>query len=168
MNHAGSSEVRTNRQMHRNIREDRIYIDGNTARKLQTVPINRNKKQNDKIKRQQVKRHVKTAPMNFGYIFFMMIAMLVVCVVLIGYVELQADITNKINRISQLESQLNDLKLDNDETYTKIMSSVDLEEIKRIAINELGMKYAKEGQVITYSGEGSDYVRQYKEIPNGN
>lgn len=168
MNHAGSSEVRTNRQMHRNIREDRIYIDGNTARKLQTVPMNRNRKQNDEIKRQQVRRRVKTAPMNFGYIFFMMIAMLVVCVVLIGYVELQADITNKINHISQLESQLNDLRLENDETYTKIMSSVDLEEIKRIAINELGMKYAKEGQVITYSGEGSDYVRQYKEIPNGN
>ena len=166
MNHAGSSEVRTNRQMHRNIREDRIYIDGNTARKLQTVPVNRKRKQNDEIKRQQVRRRVKSSPMNFGYIFFMMIAMLVVCVVLIGYVELQADITNKINRISQLESQLNDLKLDNDETYTKIMSSVDLEEVKRIAINELGMKYAKEGQVITYSGEGSDYVRQYKEIPS--
>lgn len=166
MNHAGSSEVRTNRQMHRNIREDRIYIDGNTARKLQTVPVNRNRKQNDEIKRQQVRKQVKTSPMNFGYIFFMMIAMLVVCVVLIGYVELQADITNKINRISRLESQLNDLRLENDETYTKIMSGVDLEEIKRIAINELGMKYAKEGQVITYSGEGSDYVRQYKEIPD--
>ena len=58
------------------------------------------------------------------------------------------------------------MKLENDETYTKIMSSVDLEEIKRIAINELGMKYAKEGQVITYSGEGSDYVRQYDDIPD--
>ena len=50
-------------------------------------------------------------------------------------------------------------------TYTKIMSNVDLDEIKRIAIGELGMKYAKEGQVITYSGEGSDYVRQYGDIP---
>lgn len=166
MNHADLSEGHTNRQMHRNIREDRIYIDGNTARKLQTVPDNRKRKQKDEIKRQQVRRRVKSSPMNLGYIFFMMIAMLVVCVVLIGYVELQADITNKINHISQLESQLNDLKLDNDETYTKIMSSVDLEEVKRIAINELGMKYAKDGQVITYSGEGSDYVRQYKEIPS--
>lgn len=166
MNHAGSSEVHTNRTMHRNIREDRIYIDGNTARKLQTVPVRRDRKQNDEIKRQQVRRRVKSSPMNFGYIFFMMIAMLVVCVVLIGYVELQADITNRINHISQLERQLNELRLENDETYTKIMSGVDLEEIKRIAINELGMKYAKEGQVITYSGAGSDYVRQYKEIPD--
>lgn len=165
MNHAGSSEVLTNRQMHRNIREDRIYIDGNTARKLQSIPVNRNRMQNDQIRRQQVKRQHRVAPMNLGYIFFMMLATLVVCVVLIGYVELQADITNRINHISKLESQLNDLKLANDEEYTKIMSSVDLEEIKRIAIEELGMKYAKDGQVITYSGEGNDYVRQYKEIP---
>ena len=165
MNHAGSSDVRTNRQMHRNIREDRIYIDGNTARKLQSVPVNRNRTQDDQIRRQQVKRQHRVAPMNLGYVFFMMLATLVVCVVLIGYVELQADITNRINHISKLESQLNDLKLANDEEYTKIMSSVDLEEIKRIAIEELGMKYAKDGQVITYSGEGNDYVRQYKEIP---
>lgn len=165
MNHAGSSEVRTNRQMHRNIREDRIYIDGNTARKLQSIPVDRNRTQNDQIRRQQVKRQHRVAPMNLGYVFFMMLATLVVCVVLIGYVELQADITNRINHISKLESQLNDLKLANDEEYTKIMSSVDLEEIKRIAIEELGMKYAKDGQVITYSGEGNDYVRQYKEIP---
>lgn len=166
MNHAGSSQMRTNTQMHRNIREDRIYIDGNTARKLQTVPIRREKKQPDQVRRQQEKRRAKVSPMNFGYILFMMIAMLVVCVVLIGYVELQADITNRMNHISQLESQLNNLRLANDEKYTKIMSDVDLEEIKRIAINELGMKYAKDGQVITYSGEGSDYVRQYKEIPD--
>lgn len=168
MNHAGSSRERTNIPMHRNIREDRIYIDGNTARKLQTVPVNRKRKQETRVERQQVKRQVKSSPMNFGYVFFMMVAMLVVCVVLIGYVELQADITNRINNISKLESQLNNLKLSNDEEYTKIMSNVDLEEIKRIAINELGMKYAKEGQVVTYSGEGNDYVRQYKEIPGGN
>ena len=133
MKHAGSLEVHTNRTMHRNIREDRIYIDGNTARKLQTVPTRRNTKQNDAIKRQQVRRRIKLSPMNFGYIFFMMVAMLVVCVVLIGYVELQADITNRINQISKLERQLNDLRLENDEIYTKIMSEVDLEEIKQIA-----------------------------------
>lgn len=109
---------------------------------------------------------MKVAPMNLGYVSFMVAALLVVCIVLIGYINLQSDITNRITHISEMESELNDLKLANDETYTKIMSSVDLEEIKRIAINELGMRYAGEGQVITYSGEGSDYVRQYDEIPD--
>jgi len=27
------------------------------------------------------------------------------------------------------------------------------------------MKYAKEGQVVQYTGEGNDYVRQYSDIP---
>ena len=38
--------------------------------------------------------------------------------------------------------------------------------VRSIAINELGMKYAKEGQVVTYSSEGNDFVRQYSDIPN--
>ena len=49
------------------------------------------------------------------------------------------------------------------------MSSLDLEEIKRIAIGEYGMTYATEGQIITYSdGGGNDYVRQLAPIPDGN
>ena len=95
---------------------------------------------------------MKVSPMNLGYISFMIASVLVVCVVLMGYINLQSDITNRVTHISKMESELNNLKLANDETYTKIMSNVDLDEIKRIAIGELGMKYAKEGQVITYSG----------------
>ena len=58
------------------------------------------------------------------------------------------------------------LKLENDENYSRIDSSINLEEVKRIAIQELGMRYAEEGQIVTFSGEGSDYVRQTGEIPD--
>lgn len=71
-----------------------------------------------------------------------------------------------MEHISRLESELNELKLSNDEEYSRITSSVDLEEIRRIAIGELGMRYAKEGQIIGYSTEGSDYVRQFSDIPD--
>ena len=40
-----------------------------------------------------------------------------------------------------------------------------LEEVKRIAIEELGMKYAEEGQVIKVEGAKGDYVRQYTDMP---
>lgn len=81
------------------------------------------------------------------------------------YIGLQSDITNSIKNISRLESQLNALKLDNDEEYSRITSSVDLEEVKRIAIQELGMKYAEEGQIVIVEGGGSDYMRQMADIP---
>ena len=108
---------------------------------------------------------IKAVPMNKGYIAVAAAAFVIVCSVLMFYVNLQSNITNHIATISKLESQLYEMKLANDETYTKIMSSIDLEEIKRIAVNELGMKYAKEGQVVEYTGEGNDYVRQYGALP---
>lgn len=169
----GSSRVSTNRQ------RARYYVEGSAARQI--MPRQLKPREDKYTRRQQTARNhertlqtgrvlqrrqvVKAAPMNMGYIAVMAAAFLIVCGVLMSYIKLQSDITNHVKNISTLESRLNELKLANDETYTKIMSSVDLEEVKRIAVNELGMKYAKEGQVVQYTGEGNDYVRQYSDIP---
>ena len=166
MKNVGSSRTLTNRQKSRETRE-KIYIDGNTARRLQAqeLPQLEEEWQQRKEKRARRKKKPQRSPMNVGYLVVMIASMVIVCGILISYVNLQADISNRIKHIASLESELNDLRLSNDEIYTKIMTQVDLEEIKRIAIQELGMKYAKEGQVVTYTGEGSDYVTQYSEIP---
>lgn len=111
------------------------------------------------------KNREKAHHMSFGYVLFLAAALMAAGVILTGYIGLQADITGSIKHISSLESQLNSLKLQNDENYSRITSNIDLEEVKRIAIQELGMKYAEEGQIITFSGEGSDYVRQVGDIP---
>lgn len=111
------------------------------------------------------KVHAKNAPINFGYVFVMIVAIVLMCGTLIMYVNMQADIINRVNNIASMEKELNTLRLANDETYTKIVSGVDLEKIKYIAITELGMTYAGEGQVITYSGNESDYCIQYSNIP---
>lgn len=103
--------------------------------------------------------------MSFGYVLFLSAALVAAGMILTGYIGLQSDITNSIKNISRLESRLNTMKLDNDEEYSRITSSVDLEEVKRIAIQELGMRYAQEGQIITFSGKGSDYMRQVADIP---
>ena len=91
--------------------------------------------------------------------------MVLTSLVLIGYIRIQADNVAMVENISSLESQLNQLKLENDEEYSRIMSSVDLDEVKRIAIEELGMQYAQEGQVINVEDTKNDYVRQYQEMP---
>lgn len=148
-----------------NTNQNNLYIEGSAVRKPQTMSATR--KYDEPVYQTWTvrKTKVKAVPMNKGYIGVAFAAFVIVCCVLMAYVNLQSDITNHITTISKLESQLNEMKLANDETYTKIMSSVDLEEIKRIAVNELGMKYAKEGQVVEYTGEGNDYVRQYGALP---
>ena len=102
--------------------------------------------------------------MNLGYLLFLVTALASAAFVLLGYLKLQSEYTLTVKHIASLESELNNLKLSNEEEYNRAISSVDLEEIRRVAIGELGMRYAKEGQIINVTGEGSDYVRQLAEI----
>ena len=111
------------------------------------------------------KNREKAVQMNFGYVVFLVGALALTAVVLIRYINLQSDITNSVKRVSRMESELHALRQDNDEYENRINSSVDLEEVKRIAICELGMKYASEGQIIRVAGGGDDYARKYAEIP---
>ena len=101
---------------------------------------------------------------SIGYVLFIATALVITAFVLVGYISLRADVTNRLEHISKLETQLNELKLENDATYSRINSNMDLEGIREAAINELGMTYAKEGQVETFTSENGDYVRQLKQI----
>lgn len=97
---------------------------------------------------------------------FLTVAIIMFAVSLTYYLVLRADITEASKTIGRQENVLYELKLDNDENYSRITSNIDLEEVRRIAIQELGMKYAEEGQIITYNGDGADYVRQTGKIPD--
>ena len=55
--------------------------------------------------------------------------------------------------------------MENDAAYEKAAASVDLDEVKNIAIKKFGMIYANQGQIITYDVQDSDYVRQYDDVP---
>lgn len=140
------------------------YVQGNVVRRLDvTREIERQPQK--KISNTTRKNREKAKHMNAGYVVFLCTMLVATGLILIRYIGLQSDITNSVQHISALESQLNELKLKNDEDYSRITSSVDLEEIKRIAIQELGMQYAEEGQIVTFSSENSDYVKQMADIP---
>lgn len=142
-----------------------VYVQGNTARRLQAVPdIQRTPEK--KVSNRTRRNREKALHMNIGSVLFMAVAMIVAGFILTWYLTLQSDITNSIKNISRLESELNYLKLTNDENYSRITSNVNLEEVRRIAIQELGMRYAEEGQIIKFNGEGSDYMRQTGDIPD--
>lgn len=141
------------------------YVQGNTVRKLD-VQRRMEEAPRKRISNATRKNREKALHMNFPYVLFLASALIIMGVVLASYLQIQSDITRTVKHISELESELNDLKLSNDEEYSRITSSVDLEEIRRIAIGELGMRYAQEGQIITYSTDGSDYVRQFADIPD--
>lgn len=141
-----------------------MYVQGNTVRKLSALPETR--EPIHKVGGQTKRNRARALRMNIGSILFFAVAIVTAGFILTGYITLQSDITNSIKHISKQEKYLNDLRLDNDENYSRITSNINLEEVKRIAIQELGMRYAEEGQIVVFNGEGSDYVRQTGEIPD--
>ena len=53
----------------------------------------------------------------------------------------------------------------NDAKYKQITTSVDLNHIRDVAINQLGMKYASSDQIVYYTVDNSNYMDQYNDIP---
>ncbi len=146
---------------------EKRYIHGNTARQL-NEPVRKKEREIPLHVQKRVQARKRAHRMSFGYLLFLTLAVIATGVILTWYITLQAQIKQSVKTVSSLEAQLNTLRQDNDEAYNKAVSSLDLEEIKRIAIGEYGMTYATEGQIITYSDEGgNDYVRQVAPIPDG-
>ncbi len=106
------------------------------------------------------KNREKARHMSAGYVMFLAAALCASAYILLNYVQLQSDLTNLTKIVADKESELNGLRLSNDEEYNRIISGINLEEIKRIAIGELGMSYAQEGQIIEYENAEGDYMRQ--------
>ena len=165
-NRKSNRQVSDDKERYAGRRRTDIYVDGNTVRKLEPervweepeeeLPV---KKPHHEVRKNRDKAHY----MNAGYVMFLAAALCIAAVILVNYVQLQAQLTNLTKTVASNESTLNRMKVANDEEYNRIVSSIDLEEIKRIAITELGMVYAQEGQIIEYENETGDYMRQVTE-----
>jgi cell division protein FtsL len=149
------------------VRTTSTYQYGNTVRQFQALPNQYDKSERDKPKLSNSarKNREKALHMNLGYVMFLAVAVIVTLLTCISYLQLQSQMTQRVNNISSLEKEVADLKSDNDEIYSRINNSANLDDIKKVALDELGMSYASKDQVVLYDNEESDYVRQYNDIP---
>lgn len=146
----------------KNNRKSSPYIYDNVARNL-SIQEQLEEAPRKRLSHETRKNREKAQHMSLGYVAFLLGALLTCGLVLMQYIELKSELTTKMETVSKLESQVNTMRLANDEEYNRIESSIDLEEIKRVAIGELGMTYAQEGQIISYNNEGNDYMRRVAE-----
>ena len=103
--------------------------------------------------------------MSPGYLLFVAGALAVMAVVTVCYLQMRAELTRNTKQVAALESQLVELKSNNDSREQKLEASVDLESIRRKAMEELGMVYPSQGQIEYFEVKDSDYMNQYGEIP---
>lgn len=151
------------------------YVEGNAVRRMESVPDYRQiqKERIEKEKEAELRRRKRIARrnqerelrMSRSYVMFLTVAVLVFGIVAGTYIKIQSDMTARLKTISNLKSQIEDLAADNDETVKRINTMIDLDSIRDRAMNELGMSYAKESQIIYYTVGDDDYMNQYGEIP---
>ena len=149
-----------------NVYKRETYVYGSVVRELDTVPerIERPEKRRG-ISSRTLENRRRAAKMNIQYVAFLVAATVATLAICISYLQLRSEVDRRTSRINRMEAELKEAGMENDANYNRIMKSVNLEEIRRIAMEELHMIYANEDQVIFYDAEESDYVRQYEEIP---
>lgn len=151
------------------------YVDGSTVRELHPQPERRPKPNKEELEKIRKKKQRKNAArrnreramyMNKGYVAFLSVCVALSALAAFSLIQIQSEITQRMKRIAELESQLTEKKAHNDARYNEIMTSVDLDYIKNTAINELGMSYATEDQIIYYTVENNNFMDQYSDIPD--
>ena len=153
---------RTSSYSHREYREA-SYVDGNTARALR--PLEKSVKSPAEPSKRKLRRSIDSdTRMNPGFMTFLTLAMIFTGIICIQYIKLQSTVTTYVDKISSMEIELDSLKAENDDYESRIKGAIGLESIKKRAMDDLGMSYATDDQIVIYESDGTDYVRQFVSI----
>ena len=172
-------------RMHSENENRRYYTEGNTARKLNTVPkkVEQPKRRKKKQVNERISRNSRRArAFDLKYTMALVTAVTILFTACIYMLTIQADITTKRKQIAQLESDLNTLTDMNNEKSKRLEGSVDLTQVYKVATEELGMVYPKNAEGILtscrfsnlYDIKNMKYVKddrelvgieEYKDIP---
>lgn len=154
----------------------RCYVDGSAIRSVDHYTTSPKKRPNYP----EPKRRVKQAPVThpsaarkaeaslaftpaFTLLAISLVFAVVLCCSMVVYKE--SKIKEQKNHISELQSQIQQAKTDNAILEEGIAKMYTMEDIKRIAIFELGMVYSENGQIRYYEPAVEDYVNQFNDVP---
>lgn len=142
-----------------------FYTEGNTVRKQQVENPNYNDDY-ELVRVRKVKAkeglQMNMSPLYFAFLIGAIAVTVAACMFLL---DIQAEITTQNTNIASMEAELENLTADNNAKESRINSTINLDEIRRIATDELGMVYPTEGQVVYYETASLDYVKQFQDVP---
>jgi len=148
------------------IKRQNIYVEGNTVRR-EAVPRPRREQETrqPEITRRVRRNREKIQVIGVPYLIILAFATVMVLGACVNYLQVQSSITAHRNNIKKLETSVMTMKADNNAVEGQIDTYVDLDYIRNVAMNEMGMVYPSDDQVIYYDKTESGYVRQYEDIP---
>lgn len=147
-----------------------IYMAGNLAPEEDPYERRRREEQRKELEENELKERTKAyAKKRSSYSFFqffpILLLILVFLALCIRLLQVEYFIYDTKKSIKSKESEYIQLVQDNKAKEMSLEKSIDMKAIYEKAINELGMVYPEEGQIIVYEKKESGYVRQYEDIP---
>jgi len=143
----------------------RYYIDGNTVRVRETLPARREEEEILRVSVQPEQRPVRVR-INVPYVLTLLVVTLLFGYLCFSYLKVNASINASMNRIASLEQQLVKARAENAVLENRLSAQMDLEEVFRIAVEEMGMVYPDENEVVEYTEQMREYVRQHENVPS--
>lgn len=156
------------------------YVSGSTARKLSAAPerdydlyeepLRRDPRAPQRAPKSQPQRSPKRKPrvsrgIDFISMTFLTLAIVTTLYACFSYLEAQSQDMQLDKQIVALTKQLTNIKDKNDAVEANNRQKIDLDEVYRIAVSELGMVHPNHNERIQYQNNEIGYVRQYKDIP---
>jgi len=146
---------------------NQMYVYGSTVAKPVYEPQRREDTEHRRTRtsKQVSKNRRKALHMNRAYVVFLAVAAIAMLIVCVNYIQLRSTITSRSANITALQAELASLKEENNTKYNVVMDSVNLDEVRTTAIEELGMVYANKDQIVEYDNPTGGYIKQYEVIP---
>ena len=147
------------------------YVEGSTVRKLNNADnAERQPRTYDGNRRVRTsaavyKNRERATRMSKGYVAVLAVCCLMMSAVCAQYLSLRDSITTRKAEIATLELQVDALKAQNDSIDYTINSYIDVDHIRSVAMGELGMIQAGKNQISFYQSSESEYMKQYREVP---
>lgn len=146
-----------------------FYVYGSAVQQAEALPKRRpethRRKAPQHVSRQVVRNRNRAMNINPAYAVFLVAAAFCAVFLCVMYLRLQSEVVNHSENLTTLQEDLTNLTEANNTAYNAAEDSVNLEEIRDKAMNEMGMVYESQGNVIEYESPASGYVKQYDSIP---
>ena len=143
----------------------RIFADGNTIRLANEAEPVRIRLPRERTERQRQASRKVSRQKKMISVFLTGIAAVLLVALCITMLTIAGENNGLKTEISRLESQVSELKSQNDSRQYDLNSAVDLNYVVQVATTELGMVRSTSGQIRTYSTAESEYIQQVAEIP---
>lgn len=151
------------------------YVSGSNV--LQLEPLHKEEKKRKKktglhlvkpkktVKKKKALYSKAEALQNSLTLIVAVFALTTVCLSGMNYLNLQAKVSAMVDELAVMENRYVNLKTENDLAEVVIDSTIDYDYILDVAVNELGMVYAEQGQVVAYNSTKMECVKQLNDIP---